>query len=173
MRTVNNLLHHARNGRTRVRRAALIILAAAALLAAAPATAFAVTAPQPATQAAPTVKIPHPGFNVYCTFDPVEPFFLIAGSNKMYAQGKITGCSNPAPSSCKMTVDLLTTNTIVGVLKSTVTNWQTCKTFTVNTPAFTCNTTPEKYGFYTQVTLQGEYNGQYDSTTADSPMPRG
>lgn len=85
----------------------------------------------------------------------------------MYAQGGVTSCSSPAPTACKMTVDLLTPSITVGVLASNHSNWVPCKGLKVDAK-FTCHTTPGKSGFYSQVTLQTEVGTAYDSDTINS-----
>lgn len=106
---------------------------------------------------------------IACSFGVEAPFFLTTTSNKMYASAGVIGCTDPAPSACKLTVDLYASSAVLRVLQTAQSGWVTCNTkLKVTTNKFTCDTTPEKFGFYTQGTLQVEVGTSYDSDIIDS-----
>ena len=118
-----------------------------------------------------------PAQRIGCYWLPVEPFFLTKNSDKMYSQGKITSCTKPTPSACKMEVELFAANMpfhgpfAVGWSgRAGPTNhWVSCKKMTVSTNAFICRVTPAKNQFYTQLTGQVEIAGKILTGVWDSP----
>jgi hypothetical protein len=105
-----------------------------------------------------------------CVYGIDKPFFLTTGSKKMYTSGGITSCTDPAPESCKLTVEILANNGALWVVaKQAVRNWGPCSnTKPLSAGPFTCSVTPEKAEFEGQATLQIEVNGKYSSTSKGS-----
>jgi hypothetical protein len=106
--------------------------------------------------------------SIGCWFKGVPPY-RITTSSGIYAEGKVTSCTVPPPQACKMTVDLLGPEGLLGpVLKSSSTGWVKCAGLTLHTAAFPCSFLSVTQGFTSFVTLQIEWNGQYNSSTNDS-----
>jgi hypothetical protein len=105
-----------------------------------------------------------------CSFGIDKPFFVTKNSNKMYTQGGVAGCTNPAPQACKLTIELTAKNGALWiVVAQKVTGWQSCgNKKPVTTPAFICHAYPAKTEFAGQATLQVEINGTFDSSTKGS-----
>jgi hypothetical protein len=118
--------------------------------------------------ARPLTAVESPAQRIGCYWLPEKPFFLTKNSDKMYAEGKITSCTKPAPSACRLEVELFAANDLIhGPFavgwsgKSGKTNhWVTCKKLTVNTNAFICHADPTKNEFYTQIAGWEEIAGK-------------
>lgn len=103
-----------------------------------------------------------------CKFVPEKPFFLTTKSRKMYGSGKITGCTNPPPDKCKLTVDLEAkepNSFLWHTVASNTTGWVKCKKRTLRTKPFICHASPGKFDFSSFVTLQIEAFGQHNSNS--------
>jgi hypothetical protein len=115
-----------------------------------------------------------PSGEIGCKFKAVAPFFLTTKSRKMYAEGKITECTNPPPDKCKMTVHLRSSTT--GGLfwdnrQSKSTDWEACakiKKRPVQTPPDTCNAYPELVDWDTEVLLSIEISGEPVDSGSDT-----